>query len=49
MSVQDLVKISNKKAFNLQIIEMEYKEGEILGFLFKITENKRKKDNKKKE
>ena len=48
MSVQDLVKISNKKAFNLQIIEMEYKEGEILGFLFKITENKRKKDNKKK-
>jgi len=48
MSIQDLVKISNKKAFNLQIIEMIYKEGEILGFLFKITEIKSKEDNKKK-
>ena len=48
MSIQDLVKISGKKAFNLQIIEMRFKEGEILGFLFKITEIKGKKDNKKK-
>ena len=48
MSIQDLVKISGKKAFNLQIMEMRFKEGEILGFLFKITEIKGKKDNKKK-
>ena len=48
MSIQDLVKISGKKAFNLQIIEMRFKEGEILGYLFKITEIKGKKDNKKK-
>jgi len=48
MSIQDLVKISSKKLFYLQIIEMKYREGKILGFLFKITEIKRKKDNKSK-
>ena len=48
MPIQDLVKISNKKAFNLQIIEIQFKEGEILGFLFKITEIKNKNDIKNK-
>ena len=47
-AIQELVKISGKKAFNLQIKEMKFKEGEILGFLFKITEIKTKEDNKKK-
>ena len=46
MSIQDLIKISGKKEFKLQIREMKFKEGEILGFLFKITEIQSKKDNK---
>ena len=44
-----LVKISSKKRLNLQIIEMKYKENEIIGFIFKFLEiqkmNKMKNDN----
>ena len=36
--MEDLVKISSKKKLNLQIIEMKYKEGEIIGFIFKFFE-----------
>ena len=45
--VQELIKISNKKKYNLQIFEMKYKEDEILGFVFKFTEINKKKNNKK--
>jgi len=42
--IEDLVKISNKKILNLQIIEKKYKEDEIIGFVFKFTEIKNKQD-----
>ena len=44
--IQDLIKVSKKKRFNLQIIEMKYNEDEIIGFLFRFTEIQ-KKDKKK--
>ena len=44
-TIPDLIKISKKKKFNLQIIEMKYNEGEIIGFVFKIIEIKTKKSN----
>ena len=45
VSIPDLVKQSKKKKFNLQIIEMKYNEGEIIGFVFKFIEIKTMKDN----
>ena len=36
--MEDLISISSKKKLNLQIIEMKYKEGEIIGFIFKFFE-----------
>ena len=45
--IQDLIKISKKKKFNLQIFEMKYNEDEIIGFVFKFTEIKKNKKNKK--
>ena len=45
--IQELIKISIKKKFNLQIFEMKYKEDEIIGFVFKFTEINKKKKNKK--
>ena len=44
--IYDLIKISNKKKFNLQIFEIKYKEDEILGFVFKFTELKKRKKMK---
>ena len=44
--IDDLIKISNKKKLNLQIIEMKYKENEIIGFVFKFFENQKNKKNK---
>ena len=44
---KDLIRNSLKKRFNLQIREMKYKEGEIIGYILKFTEIKRKKSNKK--
>ena len=40
---KELIKISKKKKFNLQIREMKYKEGEIIGFVFKLSEISNKK------
>ena len=40
-----MIKISKKKEFNLQIIEMKYNEEEIIGFIFKFIEIKTKKKN----
>ena len=40
--VQDLIKISQKKKLYLQVIEMKYNEGEIIGFVFKFTETQKK-------
>ena len=45
--IQDLIKVSRKNKFNLQIIEMKFYEEEITGFLFRFTEIQKK--NKKKE
>jgi len=42
--IEDLVKISKKKILNLQIIEKKYKEGEIIGFVFKFIELRNRKD-----
>jgi len=42
--IEDLVKASQKKILNLQIIERKYKEGEIIGFVFKFIELKNKQD-----
>jgi len=42
--IEDLVKVSTKKIINLQIIEKKYKEGEIIGFVFKFIELRNKKD-----
>ena len=36
INIKDLIKISNKKLFNLQIFEKKNKEGEIIGFIFKF-------------
>ena len=47
MQISDLIKYSNKKIFFLKIIEMKYKEKEILGFVFKLTEINQKNKNKK--
>ena len=47
MQIPDLIKYSNKKIFFLKIIEMKYKENEILGFVFKLTEINQKNINKK--
>ena len=44
-AIPDLIKQSKKKKFNLQIIEMKYNEGEIIGFVFKFIEIKTKKKN----
>ena len=44
--IEDLIKISRKKKLNLQIIEMKYKEGEILGFIFKFSEIHKNNKNK---
>ena len=41
--IQDLVKISKKNKFKMQIFEMKYKHSEIIGFVFKFTEIKKKK------
>ena len=40
--IEDLIKISNKKRFNLQIIKMKYKENQIIGFVFKFIEIQKK-------
>ena len=42
--LEDLIKISDKKRFNLQIYEMKYKENKIIGFVFKFIEIKKKKN-----
>ena len=42
--IEELVKVSKKKILNLQIIEKKYKEGEIIGFVFKFIELKNKRD-----
>ena len=42
--IEDLIKVSKKKIINLQIIEKKYKEGEIIGFVFKFIELRNKKD-----
>ena len=36
--IEDLIKLSYKKKLNLQIIEMKYREDQILGFIFKFSE-----------
>ena len=46
--IQDLISVSIKKKFHLQIFEIKYKEKEISGFVFKIFDTKntyKKKDN----
>ena len=45
--IQDLIKASKKKKYNLQIFEMMYEEQEIIGFLFKFIEICHKKNEKK--
>ena len=40
--IEDLIKKSNNKKFNLQIFELKYIEDEIIGFIFKFTEIKKK-------
>jgi len=45
--IQDLIKASEKKKYNLQIFEMMYEEQEIIGFLFKFIEISQKKNEKK--
>ena len=42
--IQDLIKISNKNKFYLQIFEMKFKEDQIIGFVFKFSEIKKKKN-----
>ena len=46
ISIQDLIKKSNKAKFYLQIFQMKYCESEIIGFALKLFE---KSSNKKKE
>jgi len=43
--IQDLIKISNKNKFYLQINEMKYKEDQIIGFVFKFSEIQKKRNN----
>ena len=45
--IQDLIKVSKKKKFNLQIFEMMNEKQEIIGFLFKFIEIYQKKNEKK--
>ena len=45
--IQDLIKASKKKKYNLQIFEMVYENQEIIGFLFKFIEITQKKKDKK--
>ena len=45
-SMQDLIKISEKKKFYLQIIEMKYSEKELIGYVFKFIEIQKNKKNK---
>jgi hypothetical protein len=44
--IQELIKQSNKKKFFLQIFDVKYHEGEIIGFIFKFIPIKKKKKNK---
>ena len=44
--IQDLIKVSEKKKFYLQIIEMKYNENEIIGYVFKFMEIQKNKKNK---
>ena len=48
IQIQDLIRVSNKKAVNMQIIEMKYRENEIICFAFKFTEINKKKSKDKK-
>ena len=48
IQIQDLIRASNKKAVNMQIIEMKFRENEILCFAFKFTEINKKKSKDKK-
>ena len=43
--IQDLIKISKKNKFNMQIFEKKYKEEEIVAFIFKFSEIKKKNKN----
>ena len=45
-SIQDLIKISNKNKFYLQIFEMKFKEDQIIGFVFKFSEIKKMNKDK---
>ena len=45
--IENLIKDSKRNKFNLQIIEMKYKENEIIGFVFKFVEMQKKKKSKK--
>jgi len=45
--IQDLIKASKKKKYNLQIFEMVNENQEIVGFLFKFIEISQKKKDKK--
>ena len=45
--IQDLIKASKKKKYNLQIFEMMYEDQEIVGFLFKFIEISQNKKDKK--
>ena len=46
-SIQELINISMKKKFYLQITVMKYKENEIKGFVLKFFETKNLKENKR--
>ena len=46
ISMQDLIKNSEKKKFYLQIIEMKYGERELIGYVFKFIEIEKNKKNK---
>ena len=45
--IQELINISKKQKFNLQITEMKYKENEIIGFVFKLFDVKNRKEKNK--
>ena len=47
--MEDLIKASYKKKFNLQIFEMKYKPNEIIGFVFKFIDIQTNKNKKKNE
>ena len=44
--IQELIKMSNKNKFYLQIFEMKFKEDQIIGFVFKFSDIQKKKNNK---